>query len=94
MYERRCQEKSAFKLCLNSALYFLSQTFKILGDNAVKLLKILTLILFVQQSAAGLPEYLLERINVDFEACRQNVFKFSMRNPKKAETSNFLKYVQ
>lgn len=58
------------KLCLNSALYFLNQTYKIFADNGVKLLKILTVILFVPQSSAGLPEYILERVNVDYEECR------------------------
>lgn len=82
------------KLCLNAALYFLSQTFKTFAENGVKLLKILAIILFTKQSSAGLPEYLLEKINVDYEECRQNVFKFSMRSLKKTETSNFLKYIQ
>lgn len=82
------------KLCLNSALYFLSQTFKIFAENGVKLLKILTLILFTEQSSVGLPQYLLDRVNVDYEECRQNVFKFAMRSAKKSETSSFLKYIQ
>ena len=82
------------KLCLNLALYFLSQTFKTFAENGVKLLKILTILLFTQQSSTGVPEYLLEKVNVDYEECRQNVFKFSMRSLKKTDTSSFLKYIQ
>lgn len=83
------------KLCLNSSLYFLSQTFKIFADSGIKLLKVLAIILFTEQSSAGLPEYLLDKIRVDYEECRQNVFKHAMRNSKKQDSStSFLKYIQ
>lgn len=36
------------KLCLNSSLYFLSQTFKVFAESGVKLLKVLAIILFTQ----------------------------------------------
>lgn len=58
------------KLCLNSSLYFLSQTFKIFAESGVKLLKVLAIILFTEQSSPGLPEYMIEKIKVDYEECR------------------------
>lgn len=83
------------KLCLNASLYFLSQTFKVFAESGKKMLKILAIILFTDQSSDGLPEYLLEKIKVDHEESRQHVFKFSMRSLKKADNSaSFLKYVQ
>jgi len=82
------------KLCINSAIYFLNQSFKIFAENGLKLLKILTLILFTSQSSSGLPQYIADRIAVDYEECRQNTFKFSQRKVKKEETSSFLKFLQ
>lgn len=85
------------KLCLNASLYFLSQTFQIFAETGVKLLKILAIILFTDQSSVGLPEYLLEKIKVDYEESRQNVFKFAMKSIKKSDqqyNGSFLKYIQ
>lgn len=53
------QKKDVQKLCLNSSIYLLIQTFKILKETAPNFLKIITAALFSKDS---LPEYLMDKI--------------------------------
>ena len=61
------------KLCLNSAIYILMQTFKIFAETGSKLLKILTICLFQNSMESdGLPNFIMRTTNQE----DQDVLKF------------------
>ena len=61
------------KLCLNSAIYILMQTFKIFAETGSKLLKILTICLFQNSTESdGLPNYIMITKNQE----DQDILKF------------------
>lgn len=87
------------KLCLNAAIYFLNQTFKILAEHGVKLLRLITIALFTNTSydnsrvVNGMPTYIKNIIHINFKEYREHEYQQSQRNDLTYTTASFYKYL-